>query len=380
MRSLLLISLFLAGCGLVDGAVPAIIGGEEPSAGLMSHLVGLRAADQGTRSNYCSGSYLGHGLVLTAAHCVNSLPPLRFVAIGRDIFGEDVLLRPILSQTAHGSFASFNYANDIAIVTFDDSGLALRPVNLVGSRYERVAPGTSLLAMGFGKSAGAPANGILRMLGLTIVKGDVLGHWFQAQGPRGTGMCFGDSGGPGFIEAEGEMFQAGIVSNGTNECIDEQTQYTNVLDYRGWIEEHAGASVAFARWDELAASRFPAEVPLTGPNGIPLDFRSWCESFGALDDGARRTVSELLKVAGSLACVEAAATLAERTELDLSFRYLSDARPLASLSGLRKLSLRGNSLRDVSSLAALTGVQSLDLRDNRYLPKECPLPGGCLFD
>jgi secreted trypsin-like serine protease len=51
-----------------------------------------------------------------------------------------------------------------------------------------------------------------------------------------SGTCNGDSGGPAFIQKNGELFLFGVTSRGSNLC-NEVGVYTNALYYKTWIEE-----------------------------------------------------------------------------------------------------------------------------------------------
>jgi secreted trypsin-like serine protease len=57
---------------------------------------------------------------------------------------------------------------------------------------------------------------------------------------RKAGTCSGDSGGPAYIEKDGQFYLFGITSRGTYFC-DDSGVYTNALSYTKWIQDTMGS-------------------------------------------------------------------------------------------------------------------------------------------
>jgi secreted trypsin-like serine protease len=56
---------------------------------------------------------------------------------------------------------------------------------------------------------------------------------------KGQGTCSGDSGGPAFIIRDGKLRLWGVTSRGSILC-DFEGVYTNLVEYRSWIEAAIG--------------------------------------------------------------------------------------------------------------------------------------------
>ncbi len=72
-------------------------------------------------------------------------------------------------------------------------------------------------------------------------------------------------------------------------------------------------------------------------------------------------VQALKDLTGQAECHFAIENALDLEELDLSYRQITDIRPLAYLTGLKRLNLGGNPIEDLSPLTMLTDLQSLDI-------------------
>lgn len=80
---------------------------------------------------------------------------------------------------------------------------------------------------------------------------------FCADNKKGSGVCFGDSGGSLFINLRGIFYLRGIVSSSSTIVINNQTKcdvaksavYTDVPQFTDWIEKKTGILLAHAKQD-----------------------------------------------------------------------------------------------------------------------------------
>ena len=218
----------------------ALIGGEVSTAdpAVVALLPG------GSSSPICTGTLVSPGVVLTAAHCIDDLgaDPDISIFFGTDTQSEGVRIGVNL-KTQHPMWTGNIGAHDIGMMrlAFPQAPELVVPMNVepasgfVGMPYRHV---------GFGVfENGVSADGKKRTGTATIegVSGDVI-----SSGDDVVNVCFGDSGGPGFVDLGGSEAIAGIHSftsvDGESNCRSPYgdtavDQY--VTDYiQPWIQEN----------------------------------------------------------------------------------------------------------------------------------------------
>lgn len=221
-----------------------IIGGsldtDHPEVMLLAHRAGF----------ICTGTVIHveaqTGYLLTAAHCVTEendereTVPLRatdFIVVPGDDFAESI--------TAFG-------VNDVAVEPRYEGGLAEHDIAIVRFSFGNAPPpgvippllqsddtldvGVPLLFVGYGQTETDDANTQRRQVERSIeaLDGELLSY-SQADA-RGT--CFGDSGGPGIVEIDGEERVAGVISGGVDNdetCAGGVGVSTRVSGYEEFI-------------------------------------------------------------------------------------------------------------------------------------------------
>lgn len=252
----LLIGLLLTG-GVTSSPLQRqgrIVQGEKVSEGA-KWMVTLH----GQNGQYCAGSLIRSGWVLTAAHCVYGTEesPER-ISVHHD--GYDVLnMRsqyPVEKVLRHEDYDNFQKWNDIALLKLDMSARSPTPEPFANTPAKgfRLADNTPLTVVGFGRtSVWGDQSRYLLAAEVPLDSRDECKRFIESQGKEihngtlcaGGGArdaCQGDSGGPLMHSAsrslaDPDSTQIGIVSWGVGCGIKGYYGvYTNVAYYQHWID------------------------------------------------------------------------------------------------------------------------------------------------
>jgi hypothetical protein len=214
-----------------------IVGGRECEAS-NGTVVKLLLADEEDNQTICSGVRLNRTTVLTAAHCLNEFVFSVSVelASGERIAPTEIVLHPEAANL--GSL----FINDVALLTISppEGEVAPPPVPIA----ERVTKGDTLAILGYGATSGADStdSGVLRIGEMQVDQVTENSIFSDYTPPTLSNTCFGDSGGPAFIEdGNGGIALAGITSTGTNEtcAVGDRSAFANLTNpaLRAFVEE-----------------------------------------------------------------------------------------------------------------------------------------------
>ncbi len=205
----------------------------------------------------CSGSWIGAHKFLTAAHCVVELSGARVendaVTVIMEVDGA-ILAQASSRIDVHPSYQPKRMvpsplypgllatAYDIAVVSF--------PAPFLGETAlltdYPVARGDLLLLVGFGLTGDDESIGSSGQLGFTEVhQVDEYRIFWRFDGEGESNTCFGDSGGPAYVDLGNGPRLVGITSGGTrNDCAPGDLSFDTRVDiFLDWLTEVGGGEL-----------------------------------------------------------------------------------------------------------------------------------------
>lgn len=251
----------LSACGQSPvnmNAVPldtGIVGGQDATGTepFSKHIVGLYDKKIGA---ICTASILSETIVVTAAHCVESEPAALVVVFGTDFNSQNIVIQPVEDYQVSPIWAfrqnqELN-SGDIALVKFA-GGL---PTGYTPAHFltdaKKMTNNMDVLLAGFGASKVVKAldpksgqmvadhqdAGKLRFVTTTMKNATYSKSEFLTESSKGKSACHGDSGGPAYVEVDGEQVLVGVTSRSVGDDEDMcnvSAAYTSIPFYSSWI-------------------------------------------------------------------------------------------------------------------------------------------------
>lgn len=179
--------------------VLAIIGG----APAPSETSVVAVVDAGGRLT-CSGTVVAPRVVLTAAHCL-AIPPAEILVEDRRV--------AVRAAEAHPGYDAATFAHDVALL-FVAEELPVAPEPLPATRDDGVAVGDALTFVGYGftqaGAGGSYGERRARVAPVTTMS--------EGKFSYGEVTCYGDSGGPAFLDGSEGRVLVGVTSSGPSGC------------------------------------------------------------------------------------------------------------------------------------------------------------------
>ncbi len=258
----LLIVVFATGWILSSYATTPVVGGQKVVEGDLAAYSTVSFVDSSKMSDVCSGTLISRDLVISAAHCAPQLKRPLKIWVGTKDVG---ILMDIEKRVFHPMAIKFveqrNWdddlrQHDIQIIKLSKKVPAqFRPARILDTGFV-IPEGTNLLIAGFGIDMvnEASSRDLLQarapLLGVTQNR-------LRVDQRGGQGACFGDSGGPAYLETSTELFLAGVTHGPEFEyapgCDNIIEIFMNASKFKDFILETA---------KELGASAPEFAVPL----------------------------------------------------------------------------------------------------------------------
>lgn len=253
------------------GLLSAIIGGtpvtdQDPIGNSTVQLLHVKvkkvSADQVMIQSLslCSGTIVAADLILTAGHCSSANPKELILLFSNQVpdfktFFQTIAQNAQVRRVVAGVTAP-NWQNLTSDTATDWGDLSLLrftgglpsgyvPAQLLG-KDEVLAANEAITLAGFGETDGVNKTAATQLLKASVQIADpsFSATEMEIASINGKGACHGDSGGPAYIELNGQNYLAGVTSRADVQsdpkavCVGKSI-YTKVQSYLSWISSEA---------------------------------------------------------------------------------------------------------------------------------------------
>jgi hypothetical protein len=173
------------------------------------HTVMITVYQKDGSSLMCSGTAISPQHILTAAHCLSKADRLE---LGSGPRGQSLADFGRLKFAIHPKW-KLGPVDDIAIIA---SEFPLPLQHALVTKSGALKLGEAIVLAGYGSTAESRDDaGYLRVARSEVESIDLEKGTFNLISRSGRGGCHGDSGGPGFVERDGYLGLAGVISGGS---------------------------------------------------------------------------------------------------------------------------------------------------------------------
>ncbi|MEC8050544.1 MAG: serine protease [Myxococcota bacterium] len=308
-RSFLFVVSLVAASAAAHASPSTIIGGVNANEEAWPWIVSL---SDSRGNHFCGGALIHPEIVVTAAHCLTNMSARNIVArvgLEQQNAAGSADITQVSAILSHPNYSSRSSDNDIALVQLSEP--SSKPiVRLITDEVEGslIPGGTTVRVQGWGAmdSQGYQYPNQLQSVDVEMVDFNECNSRSRYNGVLSQNMicagdiygeqdsCYGDSGGPLAVYANGEWVLSGVVSWGY-ECANAQFPgvYARVSRYIDWISEYLPIEVADNDWLSETVDNGDTDVPgnggqpdAGGGSTGPDDTTTPDDSGSTVDDGA----------------------------------------------------------------------------------------------
>ncbi|MBO9666223.1 MAG: trypsin-like serine protease [Bdellovibrio sp.] len=255
-KTLLLPMMFLAACSIsnnasmnIDGA--GIIGGNDVKAAdpVVTSTVGLVLEQpDGSLRPFCTGVLVSADMVITAAHCIDIMENRTYyVVFGNEIPAskDDPHVIEVAEAILHRKFRSVptktpgvaTSENDLgAIRLYDKIPGTFKPAVIVSDKY-LMKKDTEVVLVGYGATSDTKREMPTTLKSVHVKVARTHDQFLVFDQSNGKGACFGDSGGPAFLETAKGLVLVGTTRGpeaGVNDC-HHYAEYTYLAKQKEFL-------------------------------------------------------------------------------------------------------------------------------------------------
>lgn len=230
----------------------AIVGGEDEAGWPESGALTWELPGYGYKGVFCSGVLVTPQWVLTAGHCmseVNGIPltaDMVFFYVGTDATGdsdgpgEGGPLYQADEIVQHPLYNSLFHFNDVALVHLVEPVQEAQPIALRSEPLTEDMLGEEVLFVGFGVGSGTQTDGKGHKRSGAMPISEIQPNTFFTDF-AGAGVCYGDSGAPGFFRKPDGNWEliatvSGLAEEIPNPCYGSAA-HSRIDYYHDWIVE-----------------------------------------------------------------------------------------------------------------------------------------------
>ncbi|MGB1294273.1 MAG: trypsin-like serine protease [Flavobacteriales bacterium] len=228
-----------------ESSESSIVGGTEVVPEVYPWMVELIS----NNAHHCGGALINEQWVLTAAHCLQDVPAFGITAPTKVIINttvretvqsyseeidiEEMYLFPdyIFSAGSNGDIGLIKLANSTTLPTVE--------INTIDSLLFQINDTAYTMGWGITSSSSTtlPTNLLISSPLIKDISADIIKAGFDA-GEAEAGAASGDSGGPLFVDIDGEITVIGVVSGGDGPATVEGSpgRFTKIFNYKHWID------------------------------------------------------------------------------------------------------------------------------------------------